>query len=98
METRTQFTTAPEEAQLIEAARMGDMGGLVEHLYGKLRAHAWRLVESYRAMYGTRPGLDVDDLAQEGMEAMLISLAGALATDHPIARLMVAGKYRMLHY
>jgi DNA-directed RNA polymerase specialized sigma24 family protein len=82
----------PVEAQLIEAARAGDASALIEHLYGRLRAWARRLVLAYPASL-----LDADDLLQVGAEKMVRSLGAALVkSQNPCAWLMHAAQVQML--
>ncbi len=91
------YSTLPQlEAQLIAAALAGETSGLIEHLYSLLRARAARLVGWFQATYGVR--LDLDDLTQEGIVAVLRNLDAALATDHPVPRLLTTGHYRMIHW
>jgi DNA-directed RNA polymerase specialized sigma24 family protein len=94
--TNLDCITRSGECELVDQARAGETSGLVEYIYRLLQARAVHLVRGFRAVYGV--SLDTDDLAQEGIVRVLRSLGGALATDHPIARLLTAAQFRMLDY
>jgi DNA-directed RNA polymerase specialized sigma24 family protein len=83
--------------QLVDQARAGEIDGLIEYLYVRVRARAAHLVSGYRAAYGSR--LDVDDVAQEGIERVLRILGAALGSaDEPISWLLGAARLRMMNY
>lgn len=101
MQTLAHSTMLPNyrehAAKLVDQARSGDIDGLVEYLYSRVRARAARLVSGYRAAYGAC--LDVDDVAQEGIERVLRILgAGLINADEPISWLLAAARLRMLNY
>ncbi|MBV9468254.1 MAG: hypothetical protein JOZ57_03355 [Abitibacteriaceae bacterium] len=101
MQTLADSTMLPNfgehTAILVDQARSGDIDALVEYLYSRVRARAVRLVNGYRAAYGAT--LDVDDVAQEGIERVLRILSAALSgVNEPIPWLLGAARHRMLNY
>ncbi len=97
MKTISHSTRFTLEAQLVEAARLGDTSSLVEYIYTDLlRPPAAKLVR----MFGETGvvGLDIDDVVQTGAEYILYRLDKALNALNPVAFLVHAARFAMLHY
>jgi hypothetical protein len=97
MKTISQFNTAPQQAQLVAAARLGETSGLIEHIYVEfLPGRAWKLARMFRDTCGAC--LDAEDIIQAGAEYMLYRLDNALQAVNPIGYLLHAAQFAMLHY
>lgn len=96
MQTLAHSTMFGEHAELIDQARAGEIDGLIEYCYQRIRGKAYRMVAGFRAAYGAR--LDADDLMQEAALQMVLRMGAALASDHPIPFLLRNAWGAMLKY
>lgn len=96
MQTNLYSITRSNEWKLVDQARAGETADLVEYIYQLLPARAVRLVMGFQAACGAH--LETGDVVQEGIVRVLRSLDAALATDHPIARLLTAAQFAMQDY
>jgi hypothetical protein len=98
MQTFSQNSTVRNQAQLIEAARLGETSGLVEYIFVELLpGRAVRLVNGFRDTYGAH--LDAEDVAMAGIDRVLRSVDKALVqASNPIGWLLWSAQLEMLHY
>ncbi|MGH2478051.1 MAG: hypothetical protein ACRDHW_00130 [Ktedonobacteraceae bacterium] len=98
MQTISQNSTVRSQAQLIEAARLGETSGLVEYIFVELLpGRAVRLVKNFRDTYGAY--LDAEDVAMAGIERVLRSMDKAMVqASNPIGWLLWSAQLEMLHY
>lgn len=80
------------EIHLVDQARAGNTSPLIEYFYTRrLVRHAWRLKDRFELV-------EVDDLIQVGIEAVLRRMNKALLMDNPCAWLQRTAQLSMLSY